>query len=629
MVANDYPADTFYHIDWHTSGALANGSGSTRASYYGVTATPDIYFDGVDNVLGAGDSLSAYAQYAPIMATHLSDPAHSKAIVAASVDLNRDTNMGSVTVDVEVAPGETIAQPQNCSIRAALIENDIDSFPGLEPHTGNRIWHHVGRMMIFEVTLTATNSGETQQVVQSFAIDPAWNQDNLEVIAWVQRNTNRVTLQGGKATNQYAVEVADLDPLVGKVAGVPAEYDVQVTYTGSVADDVTVTLDESALPAGWDAEIEWMATTYPTSLTIPGMTNGQMESLIIRTIPGVGPAPRAGTGLGTVVVETAPVSNTSVAVQHTYHTFSNTPALLFVDDDNGAAFESYFLTAIAGAGHAAVTRDVQSLGNPVTADMIDYDAVIWTNGALETQTIGVPTQTSIQTYLDGGGRFFLSSHGYLDHQGITSFTSTYLGVNSFVADGLAASATGVAGDPIGNGLAFALAPPYTDRTDHLTPGLATAWLEGPAGVDIGVRHDAGVFKTVFMSAPFEGIPAPDQPVVMQRILDWLTGSGAVGAPQVAPASRGELALWQNTPNPFRGSTEIRFELPRAGVVDLAVFDVGGRRVAGLLSGELGAGRHVATWNGRGAGGDAAASGVYFVRLTTPERTVTRDMLLLK
>jgi hypothetical protein len=38
---------------------------------------------------------------------------------------------------------------------------------------------------------------------------------------------------------------------------------------------------------------------------------------------------------------------------------------------------------------------------------------------------------------------------------------------------------------------------------------------------------------------------------------------------------------------------------------------------------------VATWNGRGAGGDAAASGVYFVRLTTPERTVTRDMLLLK
>jgi hypothetical protein len=629
MVANDYPADTFYHIDWHTSGALANGSGSARAPYYGVGPTPDVYFDGVDNVLGAGDSLSAYAAYSPIMAAHLTDPAHSKAMVAASVDLNRDTMMGSVTVDVEVAPGETISLPGNCSIRAALIENDISSAPVGEPHTGNTLWHHVGRMMIFETTLTATNSGDQQQVVQGFAIDPSWNPDNLEVIAWVQRNTNDVVLQAAKATNQYTVDVADLDPLVGKVAGVPADYDVQVTYTGSVADDVTITLDESALPVGWDAEIEWMATTYPTSLTIPGMTNGQMESVIIRTIPGIGPAPRAGTGLGTVTVETAPVSNTSVAVQRAYHTFSNTPALLFVDDDNGAAFEAPFLTGIGGAGYFAVTRDVQALGNPGVADMTDYDAVIWSTGALETQTIGVPAQTSLQTYLDGGGAFFLSSHGYLDHQGITSFTSTYLGVTAFVADGLAASATGVPGDPIGNGLSFALAPPFTDRTDHVTPGLSTVWLEGPAGADIGVRYDSGVFKTVFMSAPFEGVPGVDQPILMDRILDWLVGNSVVDAPQVDVATRGDLTLWQNTPNPFRGDTEIRFELPRAGVVDLAVFDVGGRRVASLLSGSLGSGRHAATWNGRGVDGSPAASGVYFVRLTTPERTVTRDMLLLK
>jgi hypothetical protein len=300
-----------------------------------------------------------------------------------------------------------------------------------------------------------------------------------------------------------------------------------------------------------------------------------------------------------------------------------------VDDDNGAAFETHFTGALTAAGYSSVTRNVQVLGNPGTGDLTGYDAVIWSTGALETQTIGVPAQTSLQTYLDGGGAFFLSSHGYLDHQGITSFTSTYLGVNAFVADGLAASATGVAGDPIGNGLAFALAPPFTDRTDHLTPGLSTVWLEGPAGADIGVRHDSGVFKTVLLSTPFEGVPAPDQPVLMDRILDWLVGSGVVGAPQVDPAARVELTLWQNTPNPFRSDTEIRFELPRAGVVDLAVFDVGGRRVASLLSGSLGSGRHVATWNGRGVDGSPAASGVYFVRLTTPERTVTRDMLLLK
>jgi hypothetical protein len=531
---------------------------------------------------------------------------------------------GTITVDVEVAPGETIGTPQNCTIRAALIENNISSAPIGEPNTGNTIWNFIGRLMIFETTLTVSGSGQQQQVVQGFTIDPAWNPDNLEALAWVQRDSNRAVLQAAQATSQYAVDVVDLDPLVGKVAGVPADYDVQLTYTGSVTDDVTITLDESALPAGWDAEIEWQSTTYGSSLTIPGMTTGQMEPLIIRTTPA------AGSGVGTVKVTTAPVSNTSVGVTETYHTFTNTPALLFVDDDNGATYETQYQAAITGAGHAAVTRSVQLEGNPVTTDMTGYDAVLWNTGALETQTIGPTNQVSIQQYLDGGGKFFLSSHGYLDHQGITTFTSGYLGVTSFVADALAASATGVALDPIGDALSFTLSPPFADKADNVTPGLATTWLEGPTGGDIGVRYDSGVFKTVFMSAAFEGVPALDQPTVMGRILDWLVGSG--GATDVRPTdlpAPGELTLWQNSPNPFRGETTIRFDVPHDGVVDLAVFDIGGRRVANLLSGAIVSGRHVATWNGRDVEGRRTAAGVYFVRLTTAERTVTKDMVLLK
>jgi hypothetical protein len=64
-------------------------------------------------------------------------------------------------------------------------------------------------------------------------------------------------------------------------------------------------------------------------------------------------------------------------------------------------------------------------------------------------------------------------------------------------------------------------------------------------------------------------------------------------------------------------------------VDLSVFDVSGRRVATVISGELPAGHHTASWTGRDGKGRPVASGVYFYRLATDERTLTRKMLRLK
>ncbi|MBN2169928.1 MAG: T9SS type A sorting domain-containing protein, partial [Candidatus Krumholzibacteriota bacterium] len=94
----------------------------------------------------------------------------------------------------------------------------------------------------------------------------------------------------------------------------------------------------------------------------------------------------------------------------------------------------------------------------------------------------------------------------------------------------------------------------------------------------------------------------------------------------APAA---LALGQNHPNPFNPRTTISFGLPEAGPATLAIFDVGGRRVRTLVSGELGAGRHHVVWDGRGDTGRSLASGVYFYRLETDGQVLGRKMLLLK
>ena len=91
-----------------------------------------------------------------------------------------------------------------------------------------------------------------------------------------------------------------------------------------------------------------------------------------------------------------------------------------------------------------------------------------------------------------------------------------------------------------------------------------------------------------------------------------------------------LALQPNAPNPFASSTAILFSLPEPAVVELTVFDVTGRLVRALASGNRWeAGRHQVRWDGTDALGRQVASGVYFYRVEALGQGASRRMLLLK
>ena len=90
-----------------------------------------------------------------------------------------------------------------------------------------------------------------------------------------------------------------------------------------------------------------------------------------------------------------------------------------------------------------------------------------------------------------------------------------------------------------------------------------------------------------------------------------------------------LALEGNYPNPFNPRTIIKFSVPTAGSVDLAVFDVRGVRVSSLVHGVMQPGHHEAVWMGRDDAGRAMASGSYFYRLRSGGQTVAGKMLLMK
>ena len=95
-----------------------------------------------------------------------------------------------------------------------------------------------------------------------------------------------------------------------------------------------------------------------------------------------------------------------------------------------------------------------------------------------------------------------------------------------------------------------------------------------------------------------------------------------------PQRPGELALAQSRPNPARGAATIAFMLPERMAASLRVYDVQGRLVRELVKGELAAGVHSVTWDGRSTGGPIGP-GVYFYQLHAGGRTLSRKLVLIR
>jgi hypothetical protein len=103
---------------------------------------------------------------------------------------------------------------------------------------------------------------------------------------------------------------------------------------------------------------------------------------------------------------------------------------------------------------------------------------------------------------------------------------------------------------------------------------------------------------------------------------YTTYSGLAALPQV-------YQLDQNYPNPFNPSTVIYYNLPTATEVNLVVYNTLGQRVKTLVSTAQTAGQHSAVWDGTDETGSAVSSGVYFYKLSSPDYSATRKMMLIK
>jgi hypothetical protein len=102
------------------------------------------------------------------------------------------------------------------------------------------------------------------------------------------------------------------------------------------------------------------------------------------------------------------------------------------------------------------------------------------------------------------------------------------------------------------------------------------------------------------------------------------------APEIARELPANLAITlEVAPNPFNPSTEIRFNLPRSGSTEVAVYDVKGSLIRQIWNGHLVEGFHDLSWNGKTDRGEGAPSGVYLLRVSGSGLSTSRPITLLK
>jgi hypothetical protein len=159
-------------------------------------------------------------------------------------------------------------------------------------------------------------------------------------------------------------------------------------------------------------------------------------------------------------------------------------------------------------------------------------------------------------------------------------------------------------------------------------GLQTIDVAVPESPSLIGRADTGLDMSV-------AIAADDQYVYVASGFAGMAIFAAqcpaiMGVSVASPGAPG-VRLFDPAPNPTFGSTQIAFEVSgdAATGVQVGVYDLAGRFVQRLFSGELGQGRTEIRWNGLNHAGERSPSGIYFIHLNSEGIQQAKRVVILK
>jgi agmatine deiminase len=167
------------------------------------------------------------------------------------------------------------------------------------------------------------------------------------------------------------------------------------------------------------------------------------------------------------------------------------------------------------------------------------------------------------------------------------------------------------------------------------PGFNAVTLQTTAYPDsyyaeIPVQADSADIEYYVFARDITGRRSTKPPVAPGALYAFNTGAtdiSSVADGKEAPRESSLGPAW-NSPNPFRGTTRIVYELPLSGHVTLDIYEVSGCHVATLVDEYQSAGMKSVVWNARSSNGHPLPGGVYYLVIRSGGDIATRRLILL-
>lgn len=286
----------------------------------------------------------------------------------------------------------------------------------------------------------------------------------------------------------------------------------------------------------WGLPVSGVSATITTAdpyVTITGDYSDFSDMILDQTATCVSPyafSAAAGTPSAHVATFTLNITGSGYDTTASFDIQIGLEPILLVDDDNGYTYETYYQDALTAAGYGYYYWNVNTKGAPALSELTKRDAVIWFTSLERDLTLTGLDERNLTAYLNQGGALFLSSQDYLMER-FEDFAQDMLHVTAFTEWTASSTETGVAGDPISDGMSLGMsyAYPLMNYSDDITPDeRSAAVFMNDTGYPGALRFPAvgtAPYKVVFFAYPFEAIAdgtAPDdRATVIDRVMEWL------------------------------------------------------------------------------------------------------------
>jgi hypothetical protein len=557
-----------HHMNWPSPGndpmyLYNTADNEARRGYYGINSIPAGQFDGF---------LSIPLAYSTANLTSTFNS--RKDILSPFTIILTDTAISSDSMLVRAKIHcETYLTNPTVTAYIALCEGLIHytSPPGTNGETD---FHYVMRKILPTGTGTPITllPGQSVTLEYKYRKDPIWQWAQMFPIAYIQDPSTKEILQSAKKTANFTLltNPGFVSAPQGTASTKNFKVSVPVVASGYTSP-VTFTAEVSPVTSGVTATFPsgTVLSNFPDSLTVQVSSTA---SVPVGTYKIIVTGTNAAGKIHKIALDYL-VGKNYVTVK------ANRPSLSFKVNGTTYTSQKLFLWDINSA------QTVEAV-SPQTSSGYRYVFTNWSNNGDTNLVQHINVNANTGTYI-ANYKVQYRAYAYANPVGIpVTFTNS----NVYFDSGSVVNMT---------------VSPYQLQFNGMT-----YYFNHWEGQGEGSYSGTNFICTVNMRAP-----------IVEKVLYDTINTGVNIISTEIPE---RYKLYQNYPNPFNPQTSIKFDIPKSGLVNLKIFDLLGKEVKSLYSGNLNAGKYEFTFNGIDM-----ASGIYFYKLQTDNFSQVMKMLLIK